>query len=115
MPYSEELSDIWGYAAPDGTEYALVGVNNGTSIVSLADPANPTEVGFIQGSSSNWRDIKTYGDYAFVTTEGPDGLLVIDMTNLPTSFESYYWKPQLPNLGTLNTCHNIYIDEDGWM
>ncbi len=116
LPYSEELSDIWGYAAPDGTEYALVGVNNGTSIVSLADPANPTEVGFIPGAQSIWRDIKTFGDFAFVTTDqGSDGLLVIDMTNLPTSFESYYWTPELPNLGTLSRCHNIYIDEDGWM
>ncbi|MFK7775722.1 MAG: choice-of-anchor B family protein [Saprospiraceae bacterium] len=116
LPYSEELSDIWGYAAPDGTEYAIVGVYNGTSLVSLADPANPVEVGFIPGAQSIWRDIKTYGDFAFVTTDqGSDGLLVIDMTNLPTSFESYYWKPQLLNQGTLNTCHNIYIDEDGWM
>ena len=116
LPYSEELSDIWGYAAPDGTEYALVGVNDGTSIVSLADPANPTEVGFIPGAQSIWRDIKTFGDFAFVTTDqGSDGLLVIDMTNLPTSFESYYWTPDLPNIGTLSRCHNIYIDEDGWM
>lgn len=116
LSYSEELSDIWGYAAPDGTEYALVGVFDGTSIVSLADPANPTEVGFIPGANSKWRDIKTFGDFAFVTTDvGTDGLLVIDMTNLPTSFDSYYWKPQLPNLGTLSRCHNLYIDEDGWM
>jgi choice-of-anchor B domain-containing protein len=116
LPYTQDLSDIWGYAAPDGTEYALVGAGNGTSIVSLADPTNPTEVGFIPGTQSIWRDIKTFGDFAFVTTDqGSDGLLVIDMTNLPTSFESYYWKPQLLNQGTLNTCHNIYIDEDGWM
>ena len=116
LPYSEELSDIWGYAAPDGTEYALVGVFNGTSIVSLADPANPTEVGFIPGTNSRWRDIKTFGDFAFVTTDvGSDGLLVIDMTNLPTSFESYYWTPQIPNIGTLGRCHNLYIDENGWM
>jgi choice-of-anchor B domain-containing protein len=116
LPYSEELNDIWGYAAPDGTEYAIVGVNDGTSLVSLADPANPIEVGFIPGAQSIWRDIKTYGDFAFVTTDvGTDGLLVIDMTNLPTSFESYYWKPQLLNQGTLEKCHNIYVDEDGWM
>ncbi len=116
LPYTQDLSDIWGYAAPDGTEYALVGVGNGTSIVSLADPANPTEVGFIPGAQSIWRDIKTFGDFAFVTTDqGSDGLLVIDMTNLPNSYDSYYWKPQLLNQGTLETCHNIYIDEDGWM
>ena len=116
LPYTQDLSDIWGYAHPDGTEYALVGVRNGTSLVSLADPANPTQVGFISGTNSKWRDIKTFGNFAFVTTDvGSDGLLVIDMTNLPTSFESYYWKPQLLNEGTLEKCHNLYIDEDGWM
>ena len=41
MDYSQNLSDVWGYTAPDGTEYALVGVRNGLSIVSLDDPENP--------------------------------------------------------------------------
>lgn len=29
LPYSEALSDVWGYVAPDSTEYALVGAFNG--------------------------------------------------------------------------------------
>ena len=49
LNYTESLNDIWGYAAPDGTEYALVGAANGTSIVSLADPNNPVEVGYVPG------------------------------------------------------------------
>ncbi len=47
LPYNNTLNDIWGYVAPDGTEYALVGVRNGTSVVSLADPEDPVEVGFV--------------------------------------------------------------------
>jgi len=31
-------SDVWGYVAQDGTEYALVGLRDGVSIVSLANP-----------------------------------------------------------------------------
>ena len=116
LAYDVELSDIWGYQAPDGTEYALVGTNNGFSIVSLADPANPTEVQFIPGATSVWRDIKTFGTHAYITTdEGNDGLLVVDMAGLPNSIDSYYWKPNLLNQGTLSTCHNLYVDELGWM
>ena len=114
LAYSESLNDIWGYAAPDGTEYALVGAANGTSIVSLADPNNPVEVAYVPGDNSIWRDIKTWDTFAYVTTdEGNDGLTVIDMSDLPNSVSSYNIT-NVPGLGTLNTCHNIYIDEFGY-
>ncbi len=114
ISYSENLNDIWGYVAPDGTEYALVGAANGTSIVSLADPANPVEVAYVPGANSIWRDIKTWDTFAYVTTDqGTEGLTVIDMTNLPTSV-SYTNITNVPGSGTLTTCHNIYIDEFGY-
>jgi choice-of-anchor B domain-containing protein len=113
LEYNNTLNDIWGYVAPDGTEYALVGVGNGTSVVSLADPANPVEIGFAPGDQSVWRDIKTWGHYAFVTCDqGNDGLTVIDLSDVPNSI-SYSQVNTLPN-GTLNTCHNIWIDEFGY-
>lgn len=95
LSYGVELNDIWGYAAPDGTEYALVGAFNGTSIVSLADPANPIEVDFIPGPGSTWRDIKTWGEYAYVTNETSNGLLVIDLSNLPGEVEYFEWTPSI--------------------
>jgi len=114
LSYGEELSDIWGYAAPDGTEYALVGTANGTSIVSLADPTNPVEVAYVPGDNSVWRDIKTWGTFAYVTTdEGNDGLTIIDMTDLPNSVTTTYIT-SIPGVGTLQRCHNIYIDEFGY-
>jgi len=116
LEYNVDLNDIWGYKAPDGTEYALVGATNGFSIVSLADATNPTEVAFIPGDNSVWRDIKVWEDFAYVTTDqGDDGLLVVDMTNLPTSVEHYFWTPNLLGTGALRTCHNIYLDEFGYV
>ena len=116
LSYNVDLSDIWGYQAPDSTEYALVGTNNSFSIVSLADPANPTEVASIPGANSIWRDIKVWGDFAYVTTDqGDDGLLIVDMTNLPNSVEHYFWKPNLLGTGPLETCHNLYLDEFGYV
>ena len=112
--YSQNLNDIWGYAAPDGTEYALVGVRNGFSILSLADPANPFEVAFIPGGATTWRDIKTWGETAYVTCDScDDGLLVVDLSDLPNSAPSYF-VTDVPGLGTLGACHNIYIDEFGY-
>ncbi|MBI1225495.1 MAG: choice-of-anchor B family protein [Bacteroidetes bacterium] len=113
--YNLDLSDIWGYAAPDGTEYALVGVNNGLSIVNLADPANPVQADFISGPSSIWRDIKTWDHYAYVTNETGSGLLVVDLSNLPGTVTSYNWAPNIPGLGTLSNCHNLWIDEFGYI
>jgi choice-of-anchor B domain-containing protein len=114
ITYDEALSDIWGYAAPDGTEYGLVGVFDGVSIVDLTDPTNPTELFFIDGVGSTWRDIKTWGEFAYVTNETGNGLAVIDLSDLPNSAESFDWTPSLPGMGTLGSCHNIWIDELGY-
>ncbi|MCB0519507.1 MAG: choice-of-anchor B family protein [Lewinellaceae bacterium] len=113
--YDQELSDIWGYAAPDGTEYALVGVYDGVSIVNLADPSNPVESDFIPGASSTWRDIKTWGHYAYVTNETADGLLVIDLSGLPGQVSYFNWTPNISGLGALARCHNLWIDEFGYI
>ncbi|MFK7932436.1 MAG: hypothetical protein AB8G22_02945, partial [Saprospiraceae bacterium] len=52
LDYDEVLSDVWGYVAPDGTEYALVGINNGVSVVHLSGPANPGENACLRGVRS---------------------------------------------------------------
>src|SRR5690606_35734639 len=83
--HSVELNDIWGYTDESGNEYALVGTTGGTSIVDVTDPANPVEVKWIPGMNSIWRDLKVYNDYAYVTTEASEGLLIIDLTPLPAS------------------------------
>lgn len=121
LPYVQDLNDIWGYVDATGVEYALVGTRTGTSIVSLANPANPQEVLFIPGSVSTWRDLKTWGDYAYVTSDNgsaKDGLLIINLAPLPTGTPTYtFWRPELTINGvtdTLNTAHNLYIDENGY-
>ncbi|MCB0548821.1 MAG: choice-of-anchor B family protein [Phaeodactylibacter sp.] len=114
LGYDQAVNDIWGYAAPDGSEYALVCVQNGVSIVSLADPANPEELFFVSGANSGWRDIKTWGTFAYVTNETSGGLAVIDLANLPDAIDSWDWTPNIPGLGTLSSCHNLFIDEFGY-
>lgn len=117
IEYDIRISDVWGYVAPDGTEYALVGLGDAVSIVSLADPTNAVEVASVPGQFSIWRDIKTWGTYAYVVADqsgSTEGVTVIDLANLPESVEYYHWTPDLPSQGVLQNCHNIYIDEFGY-
>ena len=50
-----QYSDIWGYTAGNGDEYALVGTTKGLSVVNIVDPKNPYETGFVSGPVSTWR------------------------------------------------------------
>ena len=60
------VNDIWGYVDQEGNEYALVGLENGTSFVDVTNPANPIEKAYIPGPISTWRDLKTWGEYAYI-------------------------------------------------
>ena len=83
--HQANLNDVWGYVDELGNEYAIVGTSKGTSIVNITDGANPQEVFWLAGTESIWRDPCVYGDYAYVTTEAEDGLLIIDLSPLPQS------------------------------
>ncbi|MAX68884.1 MAG: hypothetical protein CMP60_04250 [Flavobacteriales bacterium] len=105
--YDSEGSDIWGWANPTtGEEYALVGLNLGFSVIDLSSPQSPTESFFIPGVNSTWRDIKTWGNHAYITTEGGGGLLIVDLTDLTGQTYTYY-------TASFDAAHNIYIDENG--
>lgn len=114
LSYNQELSDVWGYVDEEGNEYALVGVYNGFSVVDVTDPANPEEIYFKSGAQSIWRDIKTWGDYAYVSNESFGGVLIVDLSPLPdgeitttTSFSGSSYP--------FDRAHNLYIDELGKM
>ena len=111
--HDTELNDIWGYTDEFGNEYALVGAEKGVSVVDISDPQNPVEVFWQPGLVSVWRDIKTFGDFAYVTTEADDGLLIIDLSPLPNNpiinTTNYY-----NNSNYWSSAHNLYIDENGY-
>lgn len=107
-------SDVWGWS--DGsTMYAVIGQFHGTYIVDVTDVENPATAAFIDGPNSTWRDIKSFGDYVYIVTEGSGpgaGLQIVDMTAAGG--------PQLVNTYSTNfaTTHNVYIDEQnaiGWL
>ena len=100
-------NDVWGYVDGSGNEYAILGSRSkihffeitAGNTLSLIDEFTP-------GATSTWRDFKTYGDFAYACTEGSEGLLVYDLSNLPTSVTQ---TQQITSEFT--RAHNIYIDE----
>jgi choice-of-anchor B domain-containing protein len=112
LTYESKLSDVWGYEDTTGVEYALVGVNSGgTSVVSLANPAEPEEVYFAPGPNTIWRDIKTWNKHSYtVNDRGGEGLQILDLSSLPdTSGITVH-----QYLSNWTFAHNIYIDENGF-
>ncbi len=105
-----DCNDIWGYTAPNGDEYALVGTAAGTNIYNCANPSAPYLTGSIPGPGSIWRDIETYGPYAYVVTEGGGGIQIIDLNDPENPFLVKTWGAHL-----FSNCHNIGIDQDTGM
>lgn len=114
---NSDVANIWGYTDEEGNEYALVGVNGtggntgGLSVVDLSDPANPEEVFFFPGPTSIWREIKVWGDHAYMTTEANNGgLTIVDLSPLPqsTALSGTVW--MAPDW---DTSHSLFIDENG--
>jgi len=112
-----EGSDIWGWVDPvDGGEYALVGLNDGFACVDVSNPTNPIQKFYISDINSTWRDVKTWGNYAYITTEADAGLLIVDLTDMTGAT---YWHVSTfthPTNGSsveFTSSHNLYIDENG--
>src|SRR6188768_3884065 len=78
----ENYAGNWGYTAPNGTELAISGTRSGTTFINATVPANAAEVAFIPGPISTWREIATYGQYAYIVTEAAGAALqVVSLAN----------------------------------
>src|SRR5690606_4972601 len=75
-------ADCWGYVAPSGREYAIIGLSNGVGFVEVTDPGRPTVVATLPAVSSLWRDIKVYQDHCYYVSEGGDGVVVVDLSQI---------------------------------
>ncbi|HET7292974.1 MAG TPA: choice-of-anchor B family protein [Vicinamibacteria bacterium] len=72
-------SGNWGYTTADGRRFALTGTSVGLSIVEVTRPEQPESVALVEGPSSQWREVRTWGPFAYVTTEAVHGLDVVDL------------------------------------
>ena len=98
---------VWGYTAPDGREFAIVGARQGTWIVETTDPVNPVEIAHLTAPPSSWREVTMYRQYVYSVSEAHSGIRIIDMSN-PSSPQDlgYVFQSTWPN------SHSITIDPD---
>lgn len=112
---ADDANDVWGHVDLNtGNEFAIIGLRNGVSVVSLADPSNPQVVGKITQQSTTWRDVKVYQyfdstlrrwqAYAYLTADSATvGLTILDLNDLPNAVT-------VANTTTTDTAaHNVYI------
>ena len=64
-----EGSDIWGWVDPARNEYALSWLNDGFAVLMSLIPQILSRI-LYSDINSTWRDVKTWGNYAYITTEG---------------------------------------------
>ena len=109
-------NDSWGWTDPqDGKEYALMGLNNGTVFIDISDPINPIYLGKLptHTSSTTWRDVKVYNNYAFVVSEaGGHGMQVFDLTRLRDVANPPETFTEDAHYGGFGDAHNIVINEE---
>ena len=100
-------NSCWSYVHGDGREYAIIGTAQGTAIYNVTDPVNSYRVGFIQGPNSVWRNMKSYREWIYVSSEGTgplEGLQLIHMAD-----------PENPVLAgtytaTFHLAHTLHVD-----
>lgn len=96
-------SAIWGYKAPDGREYAILGCADGTAFIDVTDSSNIREVDYVTGPNSAWREMKVYSHYAYIVSEAfNSGVQIVDLQYLPDSVR-FVKKFTAPNHSTTHT------------
>ncbi|MFM1931869.1 MAG: hypothetical protein RL226_1172 [Bacteroidota bacterium] len=110
-----EFNDIWGWTDPlDGKEYVLLGKTNGTAFIDISDPINPVYLGSLATHTVNsiWRDIKVYGNYAFIVSEASGhGMQVFDLTRLRNVVAPPVAFTEDAHYAGFGNAHNIVINE----
>lgn len=113
----QSVAGVWHYVDSVGHEYALVGASDRLSIVDVTNPAAPVEVQFVQaipGQESLWREVKTYGHYAYSGSEGGGGIIVMDLSNLPGPISYYHYYGDGAIANQITTTHTVAV-ADGYL
>jgi len=108
-PVPASGNDCWGYVAPSGREYALMGLSNQIAFVEVTNPASPRIVTKILHSNSLWAGVKVYKSFAYVSNETGGGIQVINMTNIDAGAVTLV--RSLTDNG-LRTTHTVTINTD---
>jgi len=110
------VAGTWGYTAPDGGRYAIMGTAKGVAVFDLRDTANIRVVDEIDGPTNTnspgiyWREMRVYGSHAYIVSELSNlrpGIMILDLSGLPNTVR--FVKSVIPRDGD-PTAHTIDID-----
>lgn len=109
-------SDLWGWTdSGSGREIAIMGFQDGTSIVDISVPAAPVYLGFLPSHTANsaWRDIKTYRHFAYIVsdTNRDHGLQILDLTAVLAISPTPAVLTETSHFSGFSSAHNIAINE----
>jgi choice-of-anchor B domain-containing protein len=108
----QTLANIWGYSGRDGKEYALVGASKGIVIVDISNPDLPQQIIQIPGPDNLWKEIKTYSNYAYIVSEGGQGIQIVNLDSLPSAnLPSHFYRGDGVIANQLNKIHALHIDK----
>ncbi len=102
-------NDVWGYVDNAGGEYAIIGAEDKVYFLKITNPTNPVKIAeFELGSKTAWRDIKTFGHYAYAVSEGltNEGLVIFDLCAIEEGVVSQVYQEN----EDFGKAHNIFID-----
>jgi len=104
--FAGRYSDCWGYTAPDGREYAILGSTPYIHFFDITDGL--VEITQFQGGGNSlWREFKSYKNRIYaVADQGNEGIMIFDMSNAPSEI---ILRNQIFNI-TART-HMPFIDE----
>ena len=98
-------SGNWGYTGRNGRRFALTGTSVGLSIDEVTTPTQPRHMALIAAPASSWREVKTYGEFAYVTTEAVHGLDVVDLRDPDRPVKVQTWSE------TFASAHTVCVDD----
>ncbi len=100
-------NDCWGYTTPSGREIAIFCHSHGAAFIDITDPSDPVVLLNGAGPQSLWRDVKVFGTYAYVVSEGGGGIQVYNMANADSGVITL---ANTISTGGVATTHNVAID-----
>ncbi len=106
----QSVANIWGYTA-NGREYALIGASKGLIIADITNPDMPQQIVQIPGPNNLWKEIKTYRSYAYIVSEGGQGVQIVDLSKLPSpNLPYHFYTGDSIIQGQLGKIHALHID-----
>ena len=110
------VAGSWGYTAPDGSRYAIMGTAKGVLVLDLRDSSKPRVVDEIDGPTNTalpgiyWREMRVYGAHAYIVSEHTNfrgGIMILDLSGLPGAVR--FVRSVTPRDGLL-AAHTLDID-----